>query len=137
MGVILRAQNGEVRYRVEEYTLDTPDDLPVLERTNCASGSTALIISTGEVYMKNSLGIWEPIGSTSGGNGTPGKDGDSAYQIAVNHGFEGSEEEWLESLKGKDGYTPEKGIDYFTPADIDEIADKVIEKLPVSETETF
>lgn len=29
--------------------------------------------------------------------------GKSAYELAVDHGFEGSEEEWLESLKGKDG----------------------------------
>ena len=28
--------------------------------------------------------------------------GKSAYEIAVMHGFEGTEEEWLESLKGKD-----------------------------------
>lgn len=35
---------------------------------------------------------------------TPGKNGASAYEIAVKNGFEGSEEEWLESLKGKDGY---------------------------------
>lgn len=39
-----------------------------------------------------------------------------AYRIAVEHGFEGTVEEWLESLKGEpgnDGYTPIKGIDYF------------------------
>ncbi|MGF3075749.1 phage tail spike protein [Facklamia sp. P12955] len=29
--------------------------------------------------------------------------GDSAYEIAVKHGFQGSEEEWLESLEGRDG----------------------------------
>lgn len=29
--------------------------------------------------------------------------GKSAYDIAVEHGFTGTEEEWLESLKGKDG----------------------------------
>lgn len=29
--------------------------------------------------------------------------GKSAYEIAVMHGFKGSETEWLESLKGKDG----------------------------------
>lgn len=36
------------------------------------------------------------------GEGTviPGKDGKSAYEIAVEHGFQGTEEEWLESLKG-------------------------------------
>lgn len=38
---------------------------------------------------------------SSGNNG--GKDGLSAYEIAVKHGFEGTEEEWLESLKGKNG----------------------------------
>ena len=29
--------------------------------------------------------------------------GKSAYEIAVMHGFDGTEEEWLESLKGADG----------------------------------
>jgi hypothetical protein len=32
-----------------------------------------------------------------------GKDGASAYEIAVANGFDGSEEEWLESLKGEQG----------------------------------
>ena len=36
----------------------------------------------------------------AGGAGTAGK---SAYEIAVEHGFEGTEEEWLESLKGEPG----------------------------------
>ncbi len=35
----------------------------------------------------------------SGGNGA-GNDGKSAYQIAVDNGFAGTEVEWLESLKG-------------------------------------
>lgn len=58
-----------------------------------------------------------------------GLDGASAYQIAVAHGFRGTEEEWLASLKGepgkdgapgrpgKDGYSPVKGIDYFDGKD--------------------
>lgn len=36
-----------------------------------------------------------------------------AYMIAVRNGFEGTEAEWLESLKGEPGYTPKKGVDYF------------------------
>lgn len=36
-------------------------------------------------------------------DGKRGRDGESAYEIAVRHGFEGTEEEWLESLKGSDG----------------------------------
>ena len=37
--------------------------------------------------------------------------GKSAYEIAVEHGFEGTEAEWLESLKGKDGADGAPGKD--------------------------
>lgn len=62
--------------------------------------------------------------------GGAGADGKSAYEIAVDNGFEGTEQEWLESLKGEDGYTPKKGIDYFTEEDKAEIVEDVIESLP-------
>ena len=39
-------------------------------------------------------------GELGGGSGTAGK---SAYEIAVDNGFVGTETEWLESLKGVDG----------------------------------
>lgn len=55
--------------------------------------------------------------------------GYSAYEIAVIHGFEGTEEEWLASLKGAKGdagYTPIKGTDYFTEADKTEITNAVL-----------
>lgn len=48
---------------------------------------------------------------------TPGKDGKSAYELAVENGFQGTLDEWLESLKGadgqngKDGKNGENGID--------------------------
>lgn len=72
-------------------------------------------------------------------DGANGADGKSAYDIAVDNGFVGTEVEWLASLHGKngkdgqngtdgkdgatgeDGYTPQKGIDYWTSADIAEI----------------
>lgn len=38
-----------------------------------------------------------------------GKDGKSAYEIALDNGFEGTEEEWLESLKGEPGQPGAKG----------------------------
>ena len=38
--------------------------------------------------------------SGGGGAGQPGK---SAYEIAVEQGFEGDEQAWLESLKGEKG----------------------------------
>ena len=34
-----------------------------------------------------------------------GADGQSAYEIAVDNGYIGTEEEWLASLKGIDGTT--------------------------------
>lgn len=36
-------------------------------------------------------------------NVASGADGESAYELAVKHGFEGSEEEWLKSLEGESG----------------------------------
>ena len=64
------------------------------------------------------------------GKAAGGKDGLSAYEIAVKNGFEGTEQEWLASLNGKDGYTPEKGVDYFTKADKAELVVDVIDTLP-------
>lgn len=40
-------------------------------------------------------------GGGSGGGGIVGDDGKSAYQIAREHGFVGTETEWLASLKGQ------------------------------------
>lgn len=38
-----------------------------------------------------------------GVDGKDGDDGQSAYEIAKAHGFDGTEEEWIESLQGNDG----------------------------------
>lgn len=45
----------------------------------------------------------EAMQGPPGPQGVPGEDGKSAYQIAVENGFEGTEEEWLESLQGPPG----------------------------------
>src|SRR5690625_758697 len=42
----------------------------------------------------------EPYFISGGGAGEPGK---SAYEIAVENGFEGDEQAWLDSLKGERG----------------------------------
>lgn len=63
-----------------------------------------------------------------GTNGSDGINGLSAYDIAVKHGFSGTEIEWLASLKGeagKDGKTPVKGVDYFTDQEIDELENRL------------
>lgn len=75
----------------------------------------AMCEETGKMYVYNvnndedpDLGKWREYGS-GGGTGTAGK---SAYEIAVDNGFVGTETEWLESLKGSDG---DKGDNGTTP----------------------
>ena len=62
-----------------------------------------------------------------GRDGIDGTDGKSAYIIAVEHGFTGTENEWLQSLKGadgKDGITPDMS-NYATKADIAELQEQI------------
>lgn len=61
-----------------------------------------------------------------------GSDGKSAYDIAVDHGFEGSEEEWLESLKGKPG-DPGKPGDDAEPQFTQDQVDALLELIEVDE----
>lgn len=63
----------------------------------------------------------------NGVDGINGSDGKSAYIIAVEHGFTGTETEWLQSLKGadgRDGITPDMS-DYATKADIAELQKQI------------
>lgn len=86
--------------------------------------------------------------------GAKGEDGKSAYQIAVDEGFKGSETDWLASLKGADGKdgingtdgkpgkdgtngvdgkTPVKGVDYFTQAEIQQVENNAAAKVNLSD----
>lgn len=70
--------------------------------------------SNGDLYKKTS-GSWNilmnlkgergPEGpqGDKGDKGDPGVPGKSAYEIAVEHGFQGTEAQWLDSLKGDKG----------------------------------
>lgn len=66
----------------------------------------------------------------NGTDGLPGRDGidgKSAYIIAIEHGFTGTENEWLQSLKGadgKDGITPDMS-EYATKADIADLQEQI------------
>ena len=83
---------------------------------------------------------------SNGMDGADGTDGKSAYNIAVDNGFTGTEAEWLESLKGNtgepgapgaDGYTPVRGTDYWTATDVAEIKSYVDEQLGVIENGAY
>lgn len=58
----------------------------------------------------------------------PGK---SAYRVAVDNGFVGTEEQWLNTLKGEKG---EVGDSYIlTTQDKADIADIVLQELPTTQ----
>ena len=58
--------------------------------------------------VKLQAGVVQPI---AGEQGPPGEDGLSAYEIAVQNGFVGTEAEWLASLVGADGAPGADGQD--------------------------
>lgn len=43
--------------------------------------------------------------------GKDGADGKSAYEVAVDNGYSGTESEWIASLKGSDGTDGANGVD--------------------------
>lgn len=73
-----------------------------------------VMIDTGDVeneedsrlYLKGNT-EWKFISDLSGAQGIQGL---SAYQVAVQHGFKGTEDEWLISLKGEKGETGPQGL---------------------------
>jgi len=54
---------------------------------------------------------FNPINSAPIVDRSVGADGKSAYEIAVDNGFEGTEKEWLESLVGERGPAGPAGAD--------------------------
>ena len=78
----------------------------------------------------------------NGADGLPGRDGidgKSAYIIAVEHGFTGTENEWLQSLKGadgKDGITPDMS-NYATKADIADLQEQIRQIFGISYISVF
>ena len=67
--------------------------------------------------LTGSLGVRNEINVDIKGSGPRGERGKSAYEIWLDLGNEGTEQEFLASLKGQDGHTPVKGTDYWTTAD--------------------
>ena len=70
-----------------------------------------LDISIAKSYVKETLKGAGAIQGLPGKDGKDGVNGKSAYQIAVDNGYIGTELEWLESLKGKDGNSKENILD--------------------------
>lgn len=87
--------------------------------TNGLNGNDGVGITKSEVNTSGELVITYSNGDSTnlgkivgkdGLDGTNGQNGLSAYEIAKNGGFIGSEDEWLASLKGEKGEQGEQGI---------------------------
>lgn len=73
------------------------------------------VLVSGQRSMKIGDGIllWNDLPyfiDTGGVAGPPGPEGDSAYEVAVNNGFVGTEAQWLDSLEGDQGPQGIQGI---------------------------
>ena len=89
----------------------TEDDIVVYQKSSdifkgitvkdTINNSDAVVDDYSDILQK----WYDQLFNGEGGSGTgePGADGKSAYEIALDNGFEGSEQEWLESLNGADG----------------------------------
>lgn len=65
-------------------------------------------VDNAKLYVKTDAGF-SYVTDLSGATGIQGSDGKSAYQIAVDNGFTGTESDWLESLAGTDGLDGQNG----------------------------
>lgn len=92
-------------------------DVDTSANNECSIGSKCKALSTNTIYILNSNNIW--TAQVSAGGGTSSQNGKSAYQIAVEYGFDGTIEEWLESLHGEDGEDGTPGADGFSPTIIE------------------
>lgn len=80
---------------------------------------------TGKAAEKSSI-----VGAVSNPEKIYGK---SAYEVAVQNGFVGTEAEWLASLKGDPGETPQRGVDYYTETDKLDLINSILDMLPIAE----
>lgn len=124
--ISLGVTGATVGQTVNVKTVDAdgkPTAWEAVDMAACADGVTPTIGENGNWYLgetdtgkpsrgekgdKGDKGEKGDTGAT-GESGADGADGKSAYQIALDNGFVGSQSEWLASLKGDKGDKGEKG----------------------------
>lgn len=82
--------------------------------------------------------VLQLTGILQGPDGPQGEPGKSAYQIALDNGFKGTEQEWIASLKGPKGDSGEPGKDYDHSEEFTALADQVrTDKDSVNESKQY
>lgn len=135
-------------YMVRDYSASVPEQYQAVNRGYIEGAAPSGVVNASHLN-EHSYPLLNPdlryVEGLPGRVGPPGKDGESAYTIALRNGFVGSESAWLESLtgpegatgprgekgdkgnkgdkgdKGEPGYTPQRGTNYWTEEDIAEI----------------
>lgn len=59
--VKIYSNGGRIQYGVKEFMLDDEEDLKDLPHEGVEEGSVAFVISTSDIYMITSTGIWVKI----------------------------------------------------------------------------
>ena len=97
---LLQVPYGSSEINVPKAVPAQPEPIPEGDRGNLVAGDN--ITLTGNLTGRL-IGAGNVVISATGGGGGQGPRGYSAYEIAVQQGFTGTVEEWLESLKGEQG----------------------------------
>lgn len=134
-------ENGLSAYELavqEGFTGSLADWLDSLKGTNGKDGTDGVDGKDGVDGVNGKDGA----DGRDGKDGVDGKDGLSAYEIALKNGFTGTESEWLESLKGKDGAdgTSPEVTGFATTEYVDERLSEILvilENLPTASTVTL
>ena len=77
------------------------------------------------LQIKDELGNWVSIPAIKGEKGEPGT---VSFEELTD-----AQREMLKGEPGADGYTPAKGVDYWTAADKEEMVNEVLAALPNAE----
>ena len=93
----------------------TPEVAPVPSPSKMITIAIIISLLAGSAGAVVSLAVAKPIINKI--QGEQGQAGASAYQIAVDNGFDGTEEEWIASLKGNTGKQGPQGLQGLTGSD--------------------
>lgn len=103
-----------------EYVFTLTDKTPSVEidvkETAIAQGAGQDLYDRAKRELGFTGTFEEFLASFKGERGQDGKNGKSAYEIAVAHGYDGNEEEWVYSLKGDVGAPGANGRSAFESA---------------------
>lgn len=102
--VVYRANDGKSAYQIWLDNGHTGSEQEYLQAIQGEDGTDSVSINRETTVVKQL-----PPEKGDKGDSIKGDTGLSAYDLAVQQGYEGSIDEWLSSLRGADGLTPELG----------------------------